>query len=82
MQNYPNPFNPVTQITYSLAKSSYVTLVVYDILGKEVARLVQKKQDAGHHAIHFSGQNLATGLYFYRIQADQFSQTRKMMLIK
>jgi hypothetical protein len=81
-QNHPNPFNPVTRITYSLAKSSYVSITVYDILGKEVARLVQEKQDAGHHAINFSGQNLATGLYFYRIQADQFSQTRKMMLIK
>jgi photosystem II stability/assembly factor-like uncharacterized protein len=82
-QNYPNPFNPSTVISYSLPEYSYVSLKVYDILGNEIAELVNKEQTAGNYNIDFStSAELAAGVYFYRLQAGNFAQTKKMILLK
>jgi hypothetical protein len=81
-QNYPNPFNPTTTISYTLPKSSFVTLKVYNLLGQEVAELVNETQFAGKHSVEFTGTDLPSGLYIYKITAGNFSQTRKMMLLK
>lgn len=81
-QNYPNPFNPLTSIEYSLAKGSYVNLYVYNFLGQVVSLLVNEYQSEGHHSAIFNGSNLSSGIYFYRLEAGDFSQTRKLILIK
>lgn len=81
-QNYPNPFNPSTTIEYSLPKKSYVTLKVYDILGNEVAYLVDEEKNRGNYSVNFNPAGLASGVYFYRLQADSFIQTKKMALIR
>jgi photosystem II stability/assembly factor-like uncharacterized protein len=81
-QNYPNPFNPATIISYALPFSTDVNLKVYDELGKEVMTLVNGKQNAGKYEVRFDGSGLASGLYFYTLQAGTFSQTKKLMLIK
>ncbi|MCX6165356.1 MAG: T9SS type A sorting domain-containing protein [Ignavibacteriae bacterium] len=81
-QNYPNPFNPTTNIKYQITNSKLVTLRVYDILGKEIATLVNEKKTAGIYEVTFNGSNFASGVYFYRIQAGDFVQVKKMVLIK
>ena len=86
-QNYPNPFNPVTQIRYDLPEKSNVTLLIFDILGREVAALLDGEQEPGYHSIMWNGQNrfgqaVGAGMYFYSIQTGQFRQTRKMILLK
>jgi len=81
-QNYPNPFNPTTQIRFSLAEQSQVTLKIYNILGKEIATLVNDVKSTGVHEISFDGSGLASGVYFYTIQTGKFTQTRKMILMK
>jgi carboxypeptidase T len=81
-QNYPNPFNPVTVIKYQLPQPEFVTIKVFDLLGKEVAALVNEKKEPGYYETSFDGSNLASGLYFYRIEAGNFVETKKMMLIK
>jgi hypothetical protein len=81
-QNYPNPFNPATTIKYDLPQNSNVTLKVYDILGKEVATLVNENEQAGTYTVKFNANNLASGIYFYRINAGSFSQTKKFILMK
>jgi carboxypeptidase T len=82
-QNYPNPFNPVTIIKYQLPIQSYVTIRVYDILGKEIATLVNnERKSGGYYEVKFDGSNLASGMYFYKIEAGTFSDTKKMILIK
>ena len=81
-QNYPNPFNPSTVIGYELPKSSSVKVTVFDILGNVVQTLVNGHQTAGYHSVTFNALSLASGMYFYRIQADNFNQTRKMILLK
>ncbi|MEW6654581.1 MAG: T9SS type A sorting domain-containing protein, partial [Bacteroidota bacterium] len=81
-QNYPNPFNPSTSISFSLAKQTDIKLKVYDITGKEVASLFNGKKEAGKHKLDFSAQNLASGVYYYRIEANDFVQTKKMLLVK
>ena len=81
-QNYPNPFNPTTSIEYTVPSSEYVTLKVYDILGNEVATIVNEQKQAGTYEVNFNAGNLSSGLYIYKLQAGKFSQVRKMMLLK
>jgi hypothetical protein len=81
-QNYPNPFNPVTMIRYQIPTAETVSLKVYDVLGKEVATLVSGRQEAGNYAVPFNASGLSSGVYFYRLQAGSFVETRKMMLVK
>ncbi len=81
-QNYPNPFNPTTMINYQLPVNSYVTLKVYDILGREVKTLVEGNQTAGIHTVVFNGSALASGTYFYRLIAGGKFITRKMVILK
>jgi len=81
-QNYPNPFNPTTTIRYQIPTAETVSLKVYDVLGKEVATLVSGRQEAGNYAVPFNASGLSSGMYFYRLQAGSFVETRKMMLVK
>ncbi len=81
-QNYPNPFNPSTIISYLLAKKSHVTLTIYDVLGRRVATLVNQNENAGSYDVRFDGSALTSGVYFYRLQAAAYSQTRKLLLLK
>ncbi|MEM6647999.1 MAG: T9SS type A sorting domain-containing protein, partial [Bacteroidota bacterium] len=80
--NYPNPFNPTTSIRYALPQTSEVRLVVYDVIGREVARLVEGEQEAGWHTISFDGRGLASGMYVYRLEAGDFKQVQRMTLLK
>ena len=81
-QNYPNPFNPTTIISYKLPLSSLVTIKVYDVLGREVQTLVNERQNAGDHSVTFSAGNLSSGVYFYRLQAGTYHDTKKLLLLK
>lgn len=81
-QNYPNPFNPSTQIQYSIAEAGLVNIRVFDILGRQVADLVNKQQSAGSYTVDFNAQNLSTGVYVYRIESGSFQASKKMILIK
>lgn len=81
-QNYPNPFNPNTKIEYSIPEASFVQLKIYDILGNEVAELVNNELSAGVYRSDFTGIELSNGIYFYRIQAGSFVETKKMILLK
>jgi hypothetical protein len=81
-QNFPNPFNPTTNIRYSIPFTSKVTLKVFDILGSEVRTLVNTIQAPGQYTVTLNAQNLATGVYLYRINAGNFSETKKLMLVK
>jgi hypothetical protein len=88
-QNYPNPFNPSTEIRYQVSGTSEVRLEVFDMLGRTVATLVNERQAAGSYQVKFNAVNLASGIYFYRLdlrssgsQAGQFVETRKMMFVK
>ena len=80
--NYPNPFNPSTKIQYSLPTNEFVSLKVYDIIGREVATLVNQQQSAGVYDVNFNASNLTSGIYFYKIDAGSFVDVKKMMLIK
>ena len=81
-QNYPNPFNPVTQIRYAIPKNGFVTLNVFDILGREIAKLVNEEQHSGNYIVDFSGSNLASGVYFYRLEVNDFVDVKRMVIIK
>ena len=81
-QNYPNPFNPGTRIEYAIVSRQFVQLKVYDVLGNEVATLVNEYKPAGKYEAEFNGSNLASGVYFYRIEAGDFIQTKKMILLQ
>jgi hypothetical protein len=81
-QNYPNPFNPATLIQYSIPELSDVTVKVFNVLGQEVALLVNEVQSPGVYKVNFNASNLSTGVYMYRIQAGDFVAVKKMMLIK
>ncbi|MBK9099654.1 MAG: T9SS type A sorting domain-containing protein [bacterium] len=82
MQNYPNPFNPSTVISYQLSVSGDVTLKVFDILGNEVATLVNELKPAGNYEVEFDASSLTSGVYFYKLQAGTFVDTKKMVLLK
>lgn len=81
-QNYPNPFNPETKIRYQIANSGFVTLIVYNSSGNEVASLVNGKQATGNYEVNFNGSGLASGVYFYKITSGNFTQTRSMIILK
>jgi photosystem II stability/assembly factor-like uncharacterized protein len=82
LQNYPNPFNPTTRIKYMIPKSSFVTLTVYDNNGNEITKLVNALQSAGSYLADFKGENLSSGIYYYKLTADNFTASRKMVLVK
>lgn len=81
-QNYPNPFNPTTTITYEIPERGYVILKVYDILGREVTTLVNEEKPAGIYEVQFIGNELTSGIYFYQINAGEYSETKKMILLR
>jgi hypothetical protein len=81
-QNYPNPFNPSTTIKYQMPEGGIVTLKIYDILGKEVKTLVNEQKAAGRYEVNFNASNLASGVYIYRIQVNDFVSAKKLMLLK
>lgn len=81
-QNFPNPFNPTTTIAYHLPVNSYTTLRVYDVLGKEVKTLVDEQKMSGNHKIEFDAKNISSGVYFYTLHTKEFTQTKKLILIK
>jgi len=80
--NYPNPFNPTTYIKYQIPELSFVTLKVYDVLGNEIATLVNEEKPAGKYEVEFDGAGLPSGIYFYRIQTSSFHETKKMVFMK
>jgi hypothetical protein len=81
-QNYPNPFNAATIIRYSLPEPAEVKIEIFDILGRKVETLIEGEQPAGYHQIVWDASNNSSGMYFYRIEAGEYSDTRKMVLIK
>jgi len=81
-QNYPNPFNPSTTIKYAVPKTSLVSIKVYDLIGQEVASLVNEMKDAGTYEVKFDGRNLASGVYIYRMTAENFSSVKKLNILK
>jgi hypothetical protein len=81
-QNFPNPFNPTTTINYRVPVNGFVTLKVFDLLGREVAQLINKEQNAGSYSVTFDGKNASSGLNFYQLQSGNFVSVKKMMLIK
>ncbi|MFZ2322491.1 MAG: family 10 glycosylhydrolase [Ignavibacteriaceae bacterium] len=81
-QNYPNPFNPATKIKYTIPKTDLVKIKIYDVLGKEIATLVNEEKSAGNYEIEFSGKGLSSGIYFYKIEAGEFVNVKKMILLK
>ena len=81
-QNYPNPFNPSTIISYSIPQNAFVTLKVYNILGNEVSTLVNEQKAAGNYNVTFNASQLSTGIYFYTLQSENYSETKKLILMK
>ena len=81
-QNYPNPFNPTTKISWQSPISSHQTLIVYDVTGKEVATLVNEYKSAGKHQMDFNASTLASGIYFYKLVAGNYTETKKMVVLK
>ncbi|HAP36871.1 MAG TPA: hypothetical protein DCQ28_13415 [Bacteroidetes bacterium] len=81
-QNYPNPFNPTTKITYAIQSSANVSLTVYDLLGKQIATVVNKKQESGNYSVYFDASNVPSGVYYYELRAGNFIETKKMIVLK
>jgi hypothetical protein len=81
-QNYPNPFNPTTKISWQSTLSSHQSLIVYDLLGNEIATLVDENKPAGKHEATFNASGLSSGIYFYRLRAGSFTEIKKMILLK
>ncbi len=81
-QNYPNPFNPVSKIKYDISQISFVIIKVYDVLGSEIITLVNEEKPIGSYKVEFDATALPSGIYFYRIQAETFIETKKMVLMK
>ncbi|MEK9138198.1 MAG: T9SS type A sorting domain-containing protein, partial [Bacteroidota bacterium] len=82
LQNYPNPFNPSTTMRYDLPEQSHVALKIYDLLGREVGILVDEVEGAGSKSVQFDASRLASGVYFYRLSAAAFVQTKKLILVR
>jgi hypothetical protein len=81
-QNYPNPFNPSTTISYQLSSEGFVTIKVYDVLGKELTTLVNDIKQSGIHELNFDASDYGSGIYMYRMTINNFTQTRKMIILK
>jgi hypothetical protein len=81
-QNYPNPFNPMTTIEFEIPERANVKLIVYDILGREVGKLVDKELEPGRYKVNFEASELSSGVYFYRLEAGKFADVKKMLLVK
>ena len=81
-QNYPNPFNPKTVIEFYLPKKSFTKLTVYDLLGREIEVIVNNELQSGNYKVNFDGSKLSNGMYFYKLQAADYVQVKKMVLIK
>jgi hypothetical protein len=81
-QNFPNPFNPATVISYAISTNSFVSVKVYDLLGNLITTLVSRNQEAGIYKVSFTANELSNGVYFYRISANGFLSTKKMLLLK
>jgi hypothetical protein len=81
-QNYPNPFNPSTTINFSIPQTSFVTLAIYDILGNKIKTLVNDVRSPGNYEVAFDGNNLSSGIYFYQLKAENYTQTKKMLLLR
>ena len=85
LQNYPNPFNPTTMIEYQIPNvgtQNFVSLRVYDVLGREVATLMNEQKPAGTYTVQFDGSSLSSGVYFYRLQSGTYCETKKLILMK
>ncbi len=82
LQNYPNPFNPSTTIKYSIPESGNVKLIVYNFLGEKVATLVNGYKEAGTYRVNFNASKLSSGVYYYKIQSNRFSEVKKMILLR
>jgi hypothetical protein len=80
--NYPNPFNPTTKIKFDIPKSSYVKLIIYDVLGREITTLVNEKLNAGRYEVDWNGSGYPSGVYFYKLRTDEFTDVKKMVLLK
>jgi len=81
-QNYPNPFNPVTNLEFGISNLGFVSLKVYDALGKEVKTLINESRSAGNYKVEFDGSDLPSGIYFYKLEAGDFTETKRMTLLK
>ncbi|MDX1373153.1 MAG: T9SS type A sorting domain-containing protein, partial [Nitrososphaeraceae archaeon] len=81
-QNYPNPFNPSTMIKYSIPENGYVKLAIYNMLGEEVALLVNSQQDAGKYEVDFNASGFSSGVYVYKLETSEFTASKKLMLMK
>jgi hypothetical protein len=81
-QNYPNPFNPSTTIRFSISESSFINLSIYNSLGEKIEELVNEVKESGIHTIEFNAEDLPSGTYIYRINANNYTQTKKMILLK
>ena len=81
-QNFPNPFNPTTKLSWQSPISSHQTLIIYDVIGNEVTTLVDEFRQAGKYELNFDASGLSSGIYFYKLSAGKFVETKKMILIK
>ena len=81
-QNYPNPFNSTTVIGFDLPKSDDVSLIIYDLLGEEIAVLVNKEQKPGNYSVQFDASEISSGIYYYKLLTNNYSQTKKMIVLK
>lgn len=81
-QNYPNPFNPATQISFDLPVASDVELTIFNVLGQKVSTIIDKEMEAGNHVIEWDASNYSSGVYFYRVSAENFTETKKMLMLK
>ncbi len=81
-QNYPNPFNPVTNLEFGISKSGFVSLMIYNILGEEVSEIVNEVLSQGNYKYVFDASDLSSGIYYYKLQSGEFTDTKRMLLIK